>query len=77
MGLLEIGLNALATIVITYITYEIKKINMKIESAVSKEEVKELIKDKTELLSQRHVDIKEDLCRLEDKIDKLLEKLIK
>ena len=77
MSPIELGINALVTIVITYISFEVKRLRMKAEDAVSKAEVKEMIQDKTEILTKRHEDIKEDLCRLENKIDKLLESQIK
>lgn len=57
-----------------YIVLKFKKLETKIEKSMSKEDTKELINDKIKPFDVLQREIKEDIGRLEQKLDRLLEK---
>lgn len=78
MGIFEIALSAITPIVVFYLgTLERRLSTMKHElnQTMAKEEVRQLIEDKQEPLHLEQREIKEDLHRIERKLDTLLDRL--
>lgn len=57
------------------IAYFIKGIVDKVNNTMTESEIRILIADKLQPITERHNDIKEDLARLEDKLDYLIKLL--
>ena len=82
--ILEVAKSAVVAIVggiIGYLFWRIKKMEDRLEKAMSKEDIKELIKDKLEpvkvLIEEQSKDIKEqkqDIKDMDKKLDRLLER---
>lgn len=54
--------------------YQVRKVEEALKKTISKAEVKELIQDKLELHQVKLDEVKEDLKKIEDKLDRLIDR---
>jgi len=73
MGIDIIISNVVVGLLFGYFVYNMKKIEGKADKAIDEVKARQLIADKIEPLKVTEEDIKADLERLEEKIDKLID----
>jgi len=64
--------NAIISVLFGYFIYNMRKIEAKADQAINEAKTRQIIEDKLAPLKVQEADLKEDIRRLEDKIDKLL-----
>ena len=62
------------TAIIGSLQYRMKKIESELDKKISKADVREFVKDKLEAYTVKMAEVKEDLDRIETKLDRLIEK---
>lgn len=61
-------------VVIGYIMWKFKKIETKVDKSLDEQEVRQIIDDKIEPMKVMQKEVKEDLNRIEAKLDRLIER---
>lgn len=59
------------------IGYLLRFLHGKLSATLTEQEIRNLISDRDESINDKQEDLKEDIHRLEDKLDRLIESLIK
>jgi Tfp pilus assembly protein PilO len=70
----EIIFKILIGAVLGYFMYKFKKMEDQAANAMDERKTRQLIEDKLESLKTQHKEVKEDLNRIEGKLDRLIEK---
>lgn len=73
MNILETVITGILALWLGSMEYRMRKVVEKAEDKTSRKDVIELIDMKQEVVKAAHLDLKEDLNKIEKKIDKLLE----
>lgn len=62
------------TAIIGSLQYRMKKIESELDKKINKLDVREFVKDKLDVYTVKISEVKEDLDRIENKLDRLIEK---
>jgi hypothetical protein len=65
---------AAVSTVVGYIVWKFKKVEEKADESLNEQEIRQIIDDKTEPMKVMQAEIKEDLNRIEGKLDRLVER---
>lgn len=68
---------ALSSVVFSYLFYCIKRIHRKLDNSISEAKVRQIINDRVAVIEARQDEVKDDIKRLESKIDYLIDLLMR
>lgn len=76
--MLELELNyifkSVVGVALGYVIWKFKKVETKVEQSLDEQEIRQIIDDKLEPMKVMHKEVKEDLNRIENKLDRLIER---